>query len=141
MPNAETPLDTRGPRGLKRFSAQIASVGTAGFAAACCLGAPLALGALSAIGVSFLIRDAFLIPFLVAALGLSLWLLWRQGRIHGRRGPLLLASAGAIAAVAGLYVHSAVVIAGVIVLFGASLWDYRLTRTCPAPLGLAGDAE
>lgn len=51
-------------------------VGTA-ITAACCLGLPVALSALTAIGLGFLINDAILIPLFIGFIGFNLWLLHR----------------------------------------------------------------
>lgn len=63
-------------------------VGGSLFAALCCLGFPAALAILSAAGLGFLIRDAILIPMLVAFLALTLHGLYHGMRRHGRRQAL-----------------------------------------------------
>ncbi|MDE2150567.1 MAG: MerC domain-containing protein, partial [Gammaproteobacteria bacterium] len=57
---------------------QLGSVLGAVFAAACCLGLPVLLSALSAAGLGFLIHDAILIPLLIVFVTLNLWLLRRS---------------------------------------------------------------
>ncbi len=110
------------------FFKQMGSTVGAAFAGACCLGAAWALSALAAIGAGFLINDAILVPVYVALLGLSLWLLSRSTRAHGKHAPLWLGAAGALAAIAGLWIAGAVVFAGLAALIGASLWDFLGAR-------------
>ncbi len=49
-------------------------IGTA-ITAACCLGLPIILSALSAIGLGFLIHDAILIPLFIGFISFNLWML------------------------------------------------------------------
>lgn len=75
-------------------------------------------------GAGFLINDAALIPLFVLLLGLSLWLLFRSARAHKNLRPVYAAAAGALAALAGLWISTIVLFAGLGVMVGASLWDY-----------------
>jgi len=52
-------------------------IGTA-ITAACCLGLPVILSALTAIGLGFLIHDAILIPLFTGFIGFNLWMLSRS---------------------------------------------------------------
>ena len=52
-------------------------IGTA-ITAACCLGLPVVLSALTAIGLGFLIHDAILIPLFIGFIGFNLWMLHRS---------------------------------------------------------------
>lgn len=115
---------------------QLASFAGTVFAAACCLGLPLVLSALGALGLGFLIHDAILIPLLVGFIALNLWLLRGSARRHGAMAPFWLALAGGVLAVAGLFVHAAVPILGLSLLLGASLWDFvngRAAARCASP--------
>lgn len=69
-------------------------IGGSLFAALCCLGFPALLAIVSAVGLGFLLRDAVLIPMLVAFLALMLYGLYHGMRRHGRR-PALGAGIGA----------------------------------------------
>ena len=61
---------------MKEKTKQISSlIGTA-ITAACCLGLPIILSALSAIGLGFLIHDAILIPLFIGFISFNLWLLY-----------------------------------------------------------------
>lgn len=81
------------------FREQADKVGILGatFTALCCLGISAVVGAVSAVGLGFLINDAVLLPMLIAFLALTVWGLVSGWRRHGRPGALTL---GAIAAVA-----------------------------------------
>ena len=62
---------------MKEKTKQISSlIGTA-ITAACCLGLPIVLSGLSAIGLGFLIHDALLIPLFIGFVSFNLWLLYR----------------------------------------------------------------
>lgn len=109
---------------MNDLAKQLASLLSAGFAAACCLGVTAALSALTAIGAGFLINDAFLIPLYGALLGLSLWLLHRSARAHGKLASFKLAMGGAVMAFLGLWLSPVVVYAGLAAMVGASFWDF-----------------
>lgn len=113
---------------------QLASSLGAGFAGACCLGVPAALSVLTAIGASFLINDAFLIPLYFGLLALSVWLLYTSTRSHGNLTPFWTGLAGALVAFASLWIHPALVYAGLAVLISGSVWDFwnrRRARASP----------
>jgi mercuric ion transport protein len=109
---------------MKELAKQLASLLSAGFAAACCLGVTAALSALTTIGAGFLINDAFLIPLYGVLLGLSLWLLHRSVRAHGKLAPFRLAVGGAVMAFLGLWLSTLLVYAGLAAMVGASVWDF-----------------
>ena len=113
---------------MKDFLGQIGSTASAAFAAACCVGASWALAALTAVGAGFLINDAVLIPLFVALLGLSLWLLFRSARAHRDLRPVYLAALGTLGALAGLWISTLVVFAGLGLMVASSLWDYLGAR-------------
>jgi mercuric ion transport protein len=117
---------------MKELLEQCSSVAGAGFAGACCLGATAALTVLSAIGAGFLINDAFLIPLYVGLLGLSLWLLYSSARSHDNLTPFWSGLGAALVALAGLWIHAALVYAGLAVLIASSVWDFRNGRRAPA---------
>ena len=110
-------------------------------AALCCAGAPIILSVLSALGLSFLRKDAILLPFMSIALLVALWGFWTGRKMHGSSGPLLLALAGTIALVAGVaFIHGfpakQVIGLGTIALVGATVWNAYLRKTCVAPIPL-----
>jgi len=101
------------------------------FAAACCLGLPLALSAATAVGLGFLLNDVYLYPLFVGFLALSLWLQYRRGR----GAPFGLALAGALLAalalwftVTGLAPQNTLVIAGLAIFVAAQIWDFVWSR-------------
>ncbi|AGG90847.1 MULTISPECIES: MerC domain-containing protein [Rhodanobacter] len=118
---------------MKDLLKQLGSLLGALFAAACCLGLPLLLSALSAAGLGFLIHDAILIPLLAAFVALNLWLLWRATGRHARRQPFVLGVFGGVLAVVGLFIHPLAATLGLLMLVTASFWDFangRRARTC-----------
>jgi mercuric ion transport protein len=107
---------------------QLAGTLGAAFAAACCLGVAAALSVLTALGAGFLINDAVLIPLYAALLALSLWLLYRSARSHGRPGPFRLGAAGALVALVGLWIHPVVVYGGLLAIVAGNVADYLRAR-------------
>jgi mercuric ion transport protein len=105
------------------------------FAALCCMGAPLIVSVLAAIGLSWLRQDAILWPLMFLSLGIAFWGLWGdRRRRHGLLGPLALATVGALALVAGVVlVHGPparlVIYAGALVLVAATLWNISACKT------------
>ena len=115
---------------MKQFFKQFGSLFGAGIAAACCLGVPLVLSTLGAVGLGFIVHDAYLMPLFVAFVGLSLWTLYRSARKRGLLSPFWLASTGGVAGsislwllVTGKYSHSWPLYAGLVLLVGGSVWD------------------
>jgi len=115
---------------MKDLLKQFSGIFGAGVAAACCLGAPVVLAALSAAGLGFLIRDAYLMPIFAAFAALSLWLLYGSARRHANLAPFWLGLAGGVAGAAGLwllvtgfYPKSWPVYAGLAGLVAGSVWD------------------
>src|SRR5260370_11578408 len=111
---------------VKQFEALMG----AGVAAACCLGVPLVLSTLGAVGLGFIIHDAYLLPLFVGFVALSLWTLYRAARKHARMQPFWLALLGGIVSSIGLwllvtasYPHSWPVYAGLALLVSGSVWD------------------
>jgi mercuric ion transport protein len=107
------------------------------FAALCCMGAPIIVGVLGAIGLSWLRQDAILWPLMFLSLAVALWGLARDRGRHGHGGPVVLAAAGAVALVAGVvFVHGLparlLIYGGAIALVAATLWNIGVRRR-PAP--------
>lgn len=75
--------------------------GTA-FAALCCIGTPILLGALGAAGVGFLINDIFLLPFLALSLFLSVRGLLAAYRRKHESWTLIIGLLGVVGVVAGM---------------------------------------
>jgi mercuric ion transport protein len=118
---------------MKYLLKQLGSLLGVLFAAACCLGLPLLLSALSVAGLGFLIHDVVLIPLMVAFVALNLWLLWRATGHHANRRPFWLGVIGGVLAVVGLYIHPLVATLGLLGLVAADGWDFangRRARTC-----------
>lgn len=120
---------------LKQFGSQIG----AAVAAACCLGIPAVLAAVGAVGLGFLIRDAYLFPLFVGFETVSLWLLFRSARRHAYLAPFWIGLAGGITGAAGLwllvtglYPMPALVYGGLGVLVASSVWDVLRARKAAA---------
>ncbi|MCI0667585.1 MAG: hypothetical protein L0Y43_05980, partial [Methylococcaceae bacterium] len=67
---------------MKEKIAQFGSLLGAMIAAACCLGLPVILSAVGAVGLGFLVHDVYLFPAFVGFIGLSLWTLYRSAKKH-----------------------------------------------------------
>lgn len=98
------------------------------FAALCCMGAPIIVGVLGAVGLSWLRQDAILWPLMFFSLAIALWELARDRRRHGTAGPLTLAVVGGVGLVAGLvFVHGpparALIYGGAVALVVATGWN------------------
>lgn len=120
---------------LKQFSGQFG----AGVAAACCLGIPAVLAAVGAVGLGFLVEDAYLFPLFVGFETVSLWFLFRSALVHAYLAPFWMGLAGAIVGTAGLwllvtglYPVPALVYAGLAVLVAGSVWDVLRGRKAAA---------
>ena len=87
------------------------------------------LGALSAVGLGFLINDMILIPVLALFLGATIWGLLRDRKRHGKTGPAISAGVAAILSVAGLWISSVVVGLGLAILVASSVWNFTAVRT------------
>lgn len=118
---------------------QLAGVIGANVAAACCLGISAVLATVGAVGLGFLIRDAYLFPIFVGFIAISLWLLYRSARDHANLTPFWLGLGGGIFGTAGLwllvtglYPMPVTVYAGVGVLMAGSVWDLVNSRRVPA---------
>jgi hypothetical protein len=104
-------------------------------AALCCAGAPLILAGLAALNLTFIRKDAILLPVMIVSLLVALWGFWSGFRAHGKSGPLILAAAGAAALTAGvIFVHGfpakQLIGAGALALVVAPIWNIMLRRSC-----------
>ncbi len=98
------------------------------FAALCCLGVAPVLGALTALGLGFLIKDIILIPLLVFFLGMTIWALHRDRNRHGRPGPQWVGWLAALLTLGGLWISAVLVGLGLVLLMSASVWNVTLIR-------------
>lgn len=96
----------------------------------CCAGVAPVIGALSAVGLGFLVTDAVLIPLLIVALGVTLWGLGQGRRCHGRHAPLAVGAVGSVAAVGGVFFWIPLAFAGVAAALAAGLWNAVAVRAC-----------
>lgn len=120
---------------MRDYLKQLGGLFGAAVAAACCLGISAVLVAVGAVGLGFIVRDAYLLPLFVGFVAWSLWLLHRTARGNGDLrafwlglGGGILAAGGLWLLVTGLYPLPASVYAGVALLVGGSLWDFANTR-------------
>lgn len=116
------------------------SAGVAGaiLAALCCAGTPVIVGALGAVGLSSLRKDAILWPLMLTSLAVALWGFWQGRLLHRNSGPLILGSTGALSLASGvIVVHGppamTMIYGGAIVLVVAVIWNIWARRGCPAP--------
>ena len=132
-------------RDIGRFAGG-AGVVAATCAALCCAGAPIILSVLAATGLSFLRKDAILLPMIAVALVVALWGFWHRRRIHRTSGPFVLGVVGSVALVAGVvFLHGPVakvfIGVGTVALFAATIWNARLPDACDVPVALRGTAS
>ena len=85
------------------FMKQFAGLVGAAIAAACCLGISAVIAAVGAVGLGFLIHDAYLFPIFVGFIALSLRLLYRSARGHADLAPFWLGLGGGVFGAAGLW--------------------------------------
>jgi len=112
---------------LKQFSGLLGT----GFAVACCFGIPVVLSAVGAVGLSFLINDAYLMPLFAAFVLFTLWQLRGSAKRHGDLRPFWLSSvAGVISIVTlflmvtGIYPLPVLIGLGLFTLVAGSIWDF-----------------
>jgi mercuric ion transport protein len=110
---------------------QFAGLIGAAVAAACCLGIPAVLAALGAIGLGFVVHDAYLFPLFVGFAGFSLWVLYRSAKAHGQMLPFWLSLSGATLGatglwllVTGLFPQPWSIYTGLMALVAGSVWDF-----------------
>ena len=107
-----------------------AGVAGAIVAALCCAGTPIIVGALSAVGLGFLRRDAILWPVMLVSLAIALWGFWRGFRLHRKAGPLALGVVGTVSLACGvIVVHGPpameMIYGGAIALVAATVWNVK----------------
>jgi mercuric ion transport protein len=88
---------------MKELIKQFSGIIGAGIAAACCLGISAVLAAVGAVGLGFLIHDAYLFPLFVGFITLTLWLLYRSARGRGNLAPFWLGLGGGVFGAIGLW--------------------------------------
>lgn len=120
---------------------QFGGLSGAAIAAACCLGIPVVLSAVAAVGLGFLINDAYLLPMFVGFTGLNLWTLYRSARKHETLSEeamlaFWIASIGAVVSATGLGlmvtgilpVARILIYLGLAVLAACNIWDFSIDR-------------
>jgi mercuric ion transport protein len=129
---------------IKDLFSQFSGLLGSAFAAACCLGLPLALSALGALGLGFLAQDAYLMPLFAAFVTFTLWQLYKSAQRKSYLPPYWLGLSAAVVSlvsmwltVTGLYPVTALIIISLFALVAASLWDiiaarrkYRAEEVC-----------
>lgn len=132
---------------MNTFLKQGSSLLGAGIATACCLGVPVVLSSLGAVGLSFITYDAYLFPLFVGFIGFNAWLLYRSARTHASLAPFWLGLAssvtGAVALwllVTGIRPMPWLLYLALATLVVASIWDFingRRAASCSAELACA----
>jgi len=124
---------------MQDFMKQFAGLSGAAIAAACCLGISAIIAAVGAVGLGFLIHDAYLFPIFVGFIALSLWLLYRSARGHANLAPFWLGVCGGVFGavglwllVTGLYPMPWSVYGGIALLVAGSVWDVANGRRAAA---------
>lgn len=97
-------------------------------AAACCLGLAPIVGALSALGLGFLLNDLILVPLLAFFLAITLFQLHRDRTRHGHASPVGAAWVAAALTLGGIWVHPALVALGLVLLVASSVGNFLLIR-------------
>lgn len=109
---------------------QLIGVVGAGLAAAVCIGTPLLIGALGAVGMAAIATHAYMFPVFIAFAGFTVWGLYRQGRQRVNLAPFWLGLVAAVATatmmwlmITGFYpLPIWMLYAGLGVLLLASIW-------------------
>lgn len=86
------------------------------------------VGALAAVGLSFVRRDSILWPLMLGSLAVALWSLWQGRRAHRRRVPLVIGGIGALSLASGvILVHGPVamqmIYGGALLLVLSTIWN------------------
>jgi len=133
------PVPTQADRQVTRTVGWADTAGVCGavFAALCCMGAPVIVSALAAIGLSWLRQDAILWPLMVVSLAIAIWGLALDRRVHGATGPLMIAVFSALGLVAGvIFVHGpparVLINTSALALVLATAWNVWLRKARPA---------
>jgi len=87
---------------MQSLVSQLFSLLGAGVTAACCLGVPIVIVALGAIGLGFLIHDVILIPLFLGFISLTLFLLYRSGLQWQAKKVFYLGVVGSLLSVLGI---------------------------------------
>jgi len=116
---------------VKEFFKQFSGILGAGVAAACCLGISVVLTAVGAVGLGFLIQDAYLMPIFVGFVSFSIWTLFRSAKAHDNLMPYWLGLvSGVISSLAlffmvtGLFPVPWLIYVSLTGLIAASIWDF-----------------
>lgn len=86
----------------KPFISSLTGMFGTAFAALCCIGAPILLGVLGAVGVGFLVNDIFLLPLLALSLFLSVRGFLAAYRRKHESWSLIIGLLGVVGVVAGM---------------------------------------
>lgn len=107
------------------------------FAALCCLGFPVLLSLLAAIGLGFLINDAILLPLLGVFVAATLAGLWLGIRQHESRLAFRVAGVSAAALLVSIWfnaVLTGIALAGLVVATGLNIWLKARQHRCETPI-------
>lgn len=115
---------------MKELINQFSGLIGAGITAACCLGIPAVLAAVSAAGLGFLLYDPYLFPLFVGFVAFSLWTLFRSTRSHGALAPFWLGLGGGVVGtvalwllISGAYPADKFIYVGLGALVAGSVWN------------------
>ncbi len=120
---------------MKNLIGQLIFIIGAGVTAACCLGVPIIIMSLGAIGLSFLIHDAVLIPIFILFLCLTLLFLYRSTQKFHLMKIFYLGFGGALSSVIGLVLLMIgvtpiawLIYLGLLILLISSIWNFFMNR-------------
>ncbi len=123
---------------MKAFFKEFSGILGAGVAAACCLGISVILTAVGAVGLGFLVQDAYLFPIFVGFVGFSVWTLYRSAKSHANLSPFWLGLISALISITALFLLVTgikpipwLLYASLAGLVTASIWDFMIGRKAP----------
>jgi mercuric ion transport protein len=120
-----------------RMKGLLDKIGPAGaiITALCCLGLPVLISLLTAIGAGFLITDKFLLPLLALFLAVSVWGGYVSYRRHGRHAVVVVSVLGAVLTFAGVWLHWTVVAIGLALLIASPVLSFMSLRSLHSERG------
>jgi len=115
---------------MSNFLSQFSALFGSAVAAACCLGVPVVLSAMGALGLGFIIQDAYLMPLFTGFVAFTLWSLYRSSRSKHYMPPFWLGSVAGVVSVislwltvTGIYPLTVVITLSLVLLVAGSVWN------------------
>ncbi|MCJ8340120.1 MAG: hypothetical protein MJK10_16765 [Pseudomonadales bacterium] len=112
---------------MRAYIKQCGTLAVIAVTGACCLGLPLVLSAVIALGLGFMLNDLILVPLFYAALAVNVFLLYRRIPLHRSYAAIFIGLIGAVIAALMLWTPLAVVVyLGLLMVLGAGVLDLLL---------------